>query len=395
MQAFWDAWTAAGQEGSFSEFAESRLVEEGVTALRGSGDTALAALLESDGRVQNGFGRLGYDAARLRAVYLYHEYGYAPGAAGRLGFAEYVQHEVGSLQGEGRSWAERRGNLAVPIPPGGFEPLRTRLTELTTSGTLTTADAQILWRWNAMIEGLINDSAAQLSGVAAGGTRATAVLDFLLRGIGKSFSETTYREFRLRIRGLVVDDILFVRGPGNIADSPGTHNGAPIRAWGDQLTRLETWEGRVPSGDSATIGALWTAYAKARFELGLPATSNVATVQTIPNRPLRLPDGRMGDAALRFGRPTARSDPAAGDWAADYKGGADPFDMGQARNYSANLTANSGKFVMGGQSYSGLLFIFRSSTAADTAAGAANAEGLHANLKVGYFDSSGGITWLR
>jgi hypothetical protein len=50
---------------------------------------------------------------------------------------------------------------------------------------------------------------------------------------------------------------------------------------------------------------------------------------------------------------------------------------------------------MGGQSYSGLLFIFRSSTAADTAAGAANAEGLHANLKVGYFDSSGGITWLR
>jgi hypothetical protein len=393
MQAIWDAWTQTAQQGSFAEFAESRLVEAGAAELRTAGHGALAALLESDARVQSAFGRMGYDTGRLRVVQLYHEHGYEPGAARRLSFAEYLQHEVGSLQGEGRSWAERRARLAVPIPPGGFEPLRTRLTSLTDAGTLTEIDARILWRWNAMIEALITDSAAQVPGAGAATSRATAVLNYLIEGVGRNFSESTYRTFRHRIRALVVDDILFLRGGADTSASPATHQGTPVRAWGEQLTRLETWESRVPAGDSATIGALWTAYAQARFEMGLPGGTNVARVNIIPGRGLRLPDGRMGDAAARFGARVDPPDPAPGEWAIDFKGGNDPFDIDQARNYSTHLQSGSGNFQMGGRSYRGLAFVFRNATAAGRAATAL--EGMHSNLKVGVFDASGQITWLR
>jgi hypothetical protein len=76
--------------------------------------------------------------------------------------------------------------------------------------------------------------------------------------------------------------------------------------------------------------------------------------------------------------------------------------MDQAKNYDANMHANNGSLVMGGNSYRGLVFIFENATAADAAARGMNAEtgangarGLNANLKVGYFGTTGTIVWLR
>jgi hypothetical protein len=342
---------------------------------------------------------MGYDIGRLRSVFLFYENGYEARGAGRLSFAEYLQRQVGHLHGEGRSWAERRARLGEPIPNTGFQPLRTRLVDLTDGGTLTPTDAAIVWRWNVMIEALVNNSSAQVPGAAPTATRASAVLDYLLQGLGKNFSETNYRAFRHRMRDLIVDDIVYLRGGADLSKSPGTHDGTPLRAWGEQLTRLETWEGRVPRGDSGTIGALWTAYAQARFKMGLPAESTVAGIDVIAGRNLRLPDGRMGDAALKFGRPTTANAPSKGEWAADYKGGNDPHDIAQSTNYSGNMDANGGKFTMGGHTYNGLLLVFQSMEGARNARRAINAAnsnaGLHPNLKVGYFDSGGGIVWLR
>jgi hypothetical protein len=392
MQGIFEAWLRTNQEQSFAEFADSALIEAGVAELEAASEGVLANLLRSDGGVQNAFGRMGYDVARLRAVHLYHQHGYRAA----LSFSDYVRHEVGSLQGEGRSWSERRGALSTSIPADGFEPLRTRLSALTSGGLLTDVDAGIVWRWSAAIETLINGSAARVPGAQAGTARATAVLDYLLEGLGKNFSESAYRTFRLRIRALMVDDIVFVRDGGDASGSPGTHDGTPVRPWADQSERLTLWEGRIPRGDPASIGALWTAYARARFELGLPSGSTAAGIQSVSGRNLRMPDGRMADDVLQFGRRTDPTAPRPGEWAADYKGGADPFDADQARNYSENMTANGGSFLMGGQSYRGLLLLFRSSEAATRAAESLNADGAHPNLKVGYFSSAtGAIVWIR
>jgi hypothetical protein len=225
-------------------------------------------------------------------------------------------------------------------------------------------------------------------------------LRYLLEGIGRDFSESTYRTFRHRIRDLIVDDILYMRGEADTSGSPATHEGVPVRPWADQLTRIETWEGRVPTGDSATIGALWTAYAQARFALGLPAGSNVSAIGAVPGRSLVLVGGLMGDAVLRVTGPlVGRLAPAAGEWAVDYKGGEKPFDMKQARIYNDNLQGNSGSFIMGrgagAHTYRGLLFIFRDSGAAARAAASIEGAGFHANLKVAYFGQNGELVWLR
>jgi hypothetical protein len=250
-----------------------------------------------------------------------------------------------------------------------------------------------------MIRALIEESAARVPG-RQGGTRAETVLGYLLEGVGRDFSESTYRTFRHRIRDMIVDDILYMRGEADTSRSPVTHDGAPVRPWADQLTRLETWEGRTPAGDSATIGALWTAYAQARFALGLPAGSNVSAIGVIPGRSLVLVGGRMGDAVLQVTGPlVGRLAPRAGEWAVDYKGGNEPFDIEQAHGYNANLQGNSGSFVMGrgagAHTYRGLIFIFRDSGAAARAAASIEGAGLHANLKVAYFGQNGELVWLR
>lgn len=395
MQALWDAWTKVGREGEFADFAESALREEAVAALRAGGDTALAAALEGDPRVQNAFARMGYDVARLRAVQLYFEHGYK----GDLKLPEYLQHQVGSLRSESRAWGTRRGNLAVPIPATGYEPLRSRLNALRSAGTLSDVDAGILWRWNGMIRALIEESAAQVPGNQAG-SRADVVLRHLLDGLGKDFSESAYRTFRHRIRDLAVDDVIFMRGVADTSKSPASHGGTPVRPWAEQLTRLEAWEGRAPAGDSATIGALWTAYAQARFALGLPAGSDVASIGVVPDRSLALVGGRMGDAVLNVTGPLlGRLSPGMGEWATDYKGGSDPFDVDQARAYDAVMQQNAGSFVMGrgagAHTYKGLIYIFRNADAATRAAASMNDAGLHANLKVAYFGQNGSLVWLR
>jgi hypothetical protein len=250
-----------------------------------------------------------------------------------------------------------------------------------------------------MIRALIEESAARVPG-NQDGTRAEVVMRFLFEGIGRDFSESAYRNFRHRIRQLIVDDVVYLRGGEDTSSSPAVHDGTPVRPWAEQLTRLELWEGRAPAGDSATIGALWAAYAEARFDIGLPEGSDVASIAVEPGRSLVIVGGRMGDAVLRVTGPLL--DPAApgsGEWAADYKGGEDPFDIDQARNYHANIAENSGSFVMGrgtrAQRYRGLIYIFRNSTAAADAASAIDDAGLHSHIKVAYFGEDGGLVWVR
>lgn len=396
LQRIFDDWKSTTQEQPFAEFAESRLIEEGVQALKANGHTTLAELLRTDGAVQNAFGRLGFDTARLHAVHLYYQRGYLRGPGPHSTFRDYLRHEAPPLEREGKSWAERRGNLATePIAPDGYEPLRTRLNDLTTANALTETDARIVWRWRTTIEALATQSNAQIPNAPSGTARATALLDYLLQGMGNNFSETTYRAFRHRMRGLIVDDVIYLRGGVDTSGSPANHNGTPVRAWAEQLTRLETWEGRSP--DSATRGALWAAYANARFGLNLPADSAVAAIDVVPGRKLSMPDRTMGDAVLRIVRRLGGG-PPPGDYAGDYKGGADPHSIKQTRVYSTNIISNQGKFVMGGVEYDGLLLLFRDSGAARRAATEINldTEMTHpANLRVGYFDNNGSITWLR
>jgi hypothetical protein len=108
----------------------------------------------------------------------------------------------------------------------------------------------------------------------------------------------------------------------------------------------------------------------------------------------------MGDAVLKVsGTLVGKNAPAPGEWAADYKGGSDPFVYEQADNYSKNMDQNQGSFIMGrgaaAHAYKGLIYIFRDSGAASRAAGALNDGGLNANLKVGYFGKDGSLIWLR
>jgi hypothetical protein len=105
------------------------------------------------------------------------------------------------------------------------------------------------------------------------------------------------------------------------------------------------------------------------------------------------------DGAVEYKKPIyedgAPPEDALGTYAVDDKAGANPFDLQQAKDYSALLESDRGLRTVGrDRPYAGLIYFFENEKAAKTAMNKIRDNGLSLKIFVAYFNVQGEVKFI-
>jgi len=270
---------------------------------------------------------------------------------------------------EPRDWGTTRESLARDFdePVSELPELERALSRRRARGDWTETDSGLMRRWAPSIRELAD---------RLGDTKF--VDDLVPRpragtaGASEGLSRAQYDRFRHELRRRIVDHILE----------------QPV---GDQVGLLRQFAATQP--ESGSVGALFAAYRRARMSAS--GTETVRRLADADEVSKRLPNGRYADDAVEVaGRLPSPGAPPRGRYLLDDKGGADPFGLTQARDYSSQITG--GRLgADDGRQYDGLVYFFQEEDAARRAAAALDANELSDRIFVGYFDAAGRPRWVR
>jgi hypothetical protein len=150
-----------------------------------------------------------------------------------------------------------------------------------------------------------------------------------------------------------------------------------------------------PVVESRTQGEIFTALQRAQA-----ANSGIMTLDTSVTNI----EGtkRSGDRAIEITNQLAEDAPPPGRYLVDDKGGAAAFDKKQAQRYSDFLDKSDppGQIRAEGaagakpETYDGVVYIFDSEAAARAARTYVDANSLHQNIYMGFYDQNGNQHWL-
>ena len=290
-------------------------------------------------------------------------------ATGRRGLPSLVDDVTAEVNRQRTfDWGAFRDALGkTHDTPTGFTQLESIITKRKAAGW-TAADIGPIRHWAEVLQSLHKE-------LPTGTQKRQLMLDFeqLLDGLESGYSQGQYRRFRHMIRNRILDHVM---GAGGSSAS--------------EVGALRRFLGRVQDVDSASKGALFTAYRERVVRAGgarAGAFSNVSELPSSGN--LKLRNGRTVDGRISVNSNMGGQRPKAGNYLVDDKAGADAFDIEQAVRYSDLLNTDNTLQTAGGK-HRGLIYVFEDPDAAATALSQLNTRQLNPNIFVAYLDKTTG-----
>jgi hypothetical protein len=254
-------------------------------------------------------------------------------------------------------------------------------------------DLSIARRWAKTIE----DVNALL-----GPDEAKKFMDDLFGGLKPPVTEGQYNEFRYKIRDKIIEHATYEIPP--VGESPGR-----LRTPEEQWKVIKGLIDAQP--DSASKGALFSAFREARLSMKLGAEAGVTGITHVPDAPrkidgtARMVDGKVDvKSEIAIGR-TPDGDEVfmpPGRYAVEDKAGKGAYDPDQAKDYSDDLSKTNGApdpakvMKVGGEKVEGVIYVFDDPTAAQAAA--LDMEGpppLDRRIAVAYFGTDGKLRFVE